>query len=243
MNFRDYMEHPMGKGASTGSRIQRDELIKQYNWFIQDHKINHKLVKKGNRFFAMIQIESRKVRGFFFDNILEFSNVNSSQSMLSIDNEMRVYTNSPSFNFTYAYVFNKNKMIIPELKNKYSKLAIKDEPEIRNSYNIISYDRVLFFSILYIMRQKLFNTVDYTETNVSDIFDKLDTPEVCLTKYNRELAIRNELERKAKERENRESTKTTREVDKRQPSLSASKHNHVKSKIRGKSKISGKSKR
>lgn len=246
MTYLDYLEHPMGKGSSMGSRLYRTELLKQYNTYIADKfRISYECIKYKGRYYYISRVESRSLKGFFYDVVLEFTSSQTSAS-LKIDNtyNMRVFSNAPSFNFTYVYTFNKKDMLISELRNKYSKIALVDSPDIKNPNNIVNYDRILFFSIISMLRNKATDTTIYKEGDLKSYVTKIDTADNVLSKYTREKKIREVNDKRAKDRDVK-----TRESTKSKPVLSShkkddnTKRDHVKSKVTGKSPKKPKAKR
>lgn len=65
--------------------------------------------------------------------------------------EMRVYSNSPSFIFTYCYVYNKNNMLIDFLKSKLPTEALTMPPEIRNPIQSFGFEKSTYIAARYLL--------------------------------------------------------------------------------------------
>lgn len=65
--------------------------------------------------------------------------------------EIRVYSNCPSFIFTYAYVFNKLDRIIPTFKDKIPQKALTDAPKIRNPVETLGFEKSIYYACRYLL--------------------------------------------------------------------------------------------
>ena len=63
---------------------------------------------------------------------------------------MKIFSNCPSFIYTYAYVYNEKKELIEWAKSKYSKHVLEKSPDRRNAYHISSYERSIYFACKYL---------------------------------------------------------------------------------------------
>lgn len=62
---------------------------------------------------------------------------------------MKVFSNSPNFTFTYAYVFNKEGFVIDWMKDRMSKRSLNEEPVKRNPDQGFGFEKSIYFSILF----------------------------------------------------------------------------------------------
>jgi len=62
----------------------------------------------------------------------------------------RFYTNSPSFIFTYAYVFNQQDLLPNFIKSKMPKLCLTQPPTIKNPVESRGFDKILYQALKYL---------------------------------------------------------------------------------------------
>lgn len=192
MNIQNYLTNPMGKGSSVLmlSNAKR-ELDNQYmelytkitvKWYVLDDKY----------YIAHVKVPSKSKENLFYDVLLEFDiDTFKDQSTSVINNaNVRVFSNCPSFAFTYANVFNYNGDLISWTTNKYPKDILRKNPEIRNPNQIVSYERSLYFAIKYILsngrnykakvNQNIFRVRNYLQ-----IYNQLQSLNEILELYNK----------------------------------------------------------
>ena len=151
MNISDYLTNPMGKGASVLNistiRKSLDDDYKKLNqrmsvkWYSIDDMI----------YIAHVKIPSRKHEKLFYDVVVQFT----IESIDDIDNlltqvDAKVFSNCPSFTYTYAYVFKEKGNLIDWARVKYNKKILSKTPEMRNPDKVLSYERSLYFGFKYI---------------------------------------------------------------------------------------------
>lgn len=173
MTFEEYIKNPMGKDNSVLNNAAREYMRTLYlnkfdNILLREkNNIAYYLAKdnKNNTYWVYIKIPSETVKKFYYDVVIKFftdENVKGGGRDLFKYN-IKVYSNDPAFVFTYAFVFNKNKMFIEELYNKMSKEALSKEPKEKNKKELIGYVKSLYFAYL-LMENKSLNKVNKFET-------------------------------------------------------------------------------
>lgn len=71
---------------------------------------------------------------------------------LALDNrEAKFFTNSPSFIFTYAYVFNKEDLLPEFIKSSMPTECLTQPPTIRNPVESKGYDKILYQALKYLI--------------------------------------------------------------------------------------------
>jgi hypothetical protein len=73
--------------------------------------------------------------------------------------DFQVFANTPSFAYTYAYVYRKVGLLIPQLADKLGRRPISDSPDIRNRNQNVMYDKYIYFGARYILESKKMNRV------------------------------------------------------------------------------------
>lgn len=150
MNMAEYMQNPLGKGASVLMLSStRKVLDEEYANIVS--QITHKWYYLSNKYYiAHVKIPS-KSSDLFYDILIEIDKDSIPKQVTTINGgNCRVFSNCPSFVFTYAYVFNKNKDIIPWTKKKYNKRVFELNPARRNPAEIKNYEKSIYFAIKYI---------------------------------------------------------------------------------------------
>lgn len=151
MNMAEYMQNPLGKGASVLMlSSMRKVLDEEYGNIVQ--QITHTWYSLQDKYYiAHIKIPSKSSDKLYYDVLLEID-ISSIPKNVTVINtsKCRVFSNCPSFVFTYAYVFDKNKDIIPWTKKKYNKKVFESNPVRRNPTELRNYERSLYFAIKYI---------------------------------------------------------------------------------------------
>lgn len=153
MNIQDYMTNPMGKCSSVMmiGNLRRT-LDDQYQQIYSRIKIKWYILPNDQYYIAHVKIPSRTKREIYYDVVLEFDMESVPKDVHVINRaSTRVFSNCPSFTFTYANIFNSHGDLIPWLKTKYSKKIFLYEPNKRNPYKIINFERSLYFAIKYVL--------------------------------------------------------------------------------------------
>jgi hypothetical protein len=165
MKMKEYMSNPLGKGAIFPNR---DMVISELNHKYERAKTKVKLfpltvsVKNGTYFFH-VKVPSGSLDGFFYDVALKFiRNKNSNDKTLD-DMDFQAFSNSPSFVYTYAHVFNDKRLLANELKPKISNMVYRKNPEVKNPYNMVNFERTIYFAMLEILNRGLTNISNINE--------------------------------------------------------------------------------
>ena len=85
---------------------------------------------------------------------------------------IRVFSNSPSFTYNYAYVCNKNGLLIEWMKRRMSTKALELEPVKRNPNLQFGFEKSIYFAILHFKdesrRKYRFYMNDWSKTAIGD---------------------------------------------------------------------------
>jgi len=155
MTLLEYVENPMGKG----SMILPNTKMKQ--GFIETFQAINKTMKITwytvmNTYIAKVSLPStsasNKGAGLDYDIVFQFKNASGLNKVAILNSEWSIYSNSPSFVYTYAHVFYKKKMICKWLENKLGRTIKTISPAIRNQYNVIGYERSLYLAALMVIQ-------------------------------------------------------------------------------------------
>lgn len=167
MTFREFLDNPVGKGdTSVNVSLITNSLSLKYNANytsnskdkkVIEMKVFHQPVK--DIYWIWLIIPSETGRGNSYDVVYKFINPKSTnRTSLSISKfDIQVFANSPSFAYTYAYVYNQNGLLIPELSGKLGKPFMDKSPDTRNRNQIVLFDKYIYFGAEYIMDSKVLN--------------------------------------------------------------------------------------
>lgn len=203
MNAKEYLSNPMGKGSSILMLNEARRILDS-----QYEKIVSKITLKwysysSNHLVAHVKIPSRSAEGLMYDVLLEFNLSSVPENITTIDKaSLRVFSNCPSFTYTYANIFDKQGDLINWTKTKYSKKIFELDPKIRNPHQIRSYERSLYFAIKYITSngRNYKHKIDYNHIKVdgwSNILNKVEDAESVVKLYKIKKAVVDD--RKSKE--------------------------------------------
>lgn len=169
---QDYLSLYFIKTLNKGSGVlnlskTREDLIKKYVKYVSDEiKCERYYLKNKDEYIFSFKIPSESnykyVRPFFYDVILSFTPINKDMqkegSRTLNDYKIKIFSNMPSFVFSYQYIFRQRKFLIDWIpKSKLNSYALTKPPSIKNSYGIINYEKSLYFSYLYILYNKFYD--------------------------------------------------------------------------------------
>lgn len=151
MILSEYMVNPMGKGSSV---LMLPELRRTLD--AQYAELSSKIIAvwysyQSKYMIAHVKIPSRHIEKLFYDVVIEIDmdSIPSTSTVINGAN-VKVFSNCPSFTFTYAKVMDDKGNMIDWLKRKYSKEIFANDPIKRNPAKVLSYERSLYFAIKYI---------------------------------------------------------------------------------------------
>lgn len=172
MNIQEYLSNPAGKGAVIpGKNALLDVYNARYKNLInrKQIKVNVYTINDDIVYHLLIPTESDK-RENDYDIVLKFSPLSKNDRMdASVKNnikkyEMYMFSNCPSFTYTYAYTANLNGVLIQELKNRYDDKIIKNPPISRNPSLILNYEKSIYFACKFILENNCL-TMTYIKNN------------------------------------------------------------------------------
>lgn len=153
-NLINYSSNPSGKGSAIIAN-QKDLKEKYQNTLTNlENDIKIKWYKlKNSTLICHILLPSTSIENIKYDILFSFKvdNLDSLNAKTLNYIPMQVFSNCPSFTYTYAYTFNKNNLLIPWLKNKIPTKVLSKNSQVRNKYNIISYEKSLYLSTLFLL--------------------------------------------------------------------------------------------
>lgn len=211
MNIKQFLNNPTGKGSVIpGKGAILNDLDRRYRNLTSrnDFDVNIYL-NKNNVYFHILVLTEDEERDNTYDVVLEFiPNKISKKDIMNIKNyDIRFFSNSPSFVYTYAYVAKLNDMLINQLSDKYDKKILKYPPVSRNPSLMMNYEKSIYFACKYLLDNNLLNKA-YINTNAKKDFNKL------IKSIRKDSVILEEIQRaksikKAKKEDRKKPTKGT----------------------------------
>lgn len=168
MTFDEYIQNPMGKeNAVISNRVMYRNLYtsKFSNILLREGgKIEYKAYNVGKRYICYLKIPSEAIKEFYYDVLIEFTPPKGKITGSSLkDYTVRFYSNDPSFVYTFAYSFIKNKIFFSDFADKMSRKAVKTPAKEKNPQNLVGYVKSLYFAYLFMEKRGLFSKLRYTD--------------------------------------------------------------------------------
>ena len=155
---------PFNSGFSAVSiKYLLENLQKRYLVNIEPNITTVDAIKEKDNYFILVKVPSEsnteyKSDKIFYDVIIELSPPNKSylNNESVRDYDVRVYSNCPSFTYTFTYVYYKKDALIKMPKGAYTRKALSKAPRVRNPLLLFGIEKTLWFAICYIDKNKLF---------------------------------------------------------------------------------------
>lgn len=251
-SLKGFLDNPIGKGTSI---LPNRELI------LNDFKRRHRSMQEKNKKFDVnvyhnemtdnyyfhVKVPSETERENDYDVVLQLSPPKTQTGILkppTIDKyEVRFFSNSPSFVYTYAHIMYNNDMLVKFLSKKYQRIVLRKEPVVKNPTGVILYEKSITFAILTIL-----GNVDYmSRTYLKSIqkphaenvlFTKIRTDEKILEQIDDEKVRLGKIKKEKEKQRKEEVARKSREAKQ----LTTSKQPTTNRKITAKTSTNGNSK-
>lgn len=174
--IKEFLNNPAGKGSAVLNISSTKEKFKaKYDTICK--KISHKTYSVKNDIYILVNIPS-SVEGIFYDVLLKFSKGKSSVGKSITDMSMKIFSNSPSFLYTFANAYDKQKIFLRECRKKLSSKMLSDIAKTRNPYGVLSYDFSVFAALFYIVNNGYTSIEDlkmndYMECGLNKVIDQV----------------------------------------------------------------------
>lgn len=159
MTIDQYLSNPYGKGAAFSAvGTQKDSLNKQFD-SLKSHIHCTTYLYRNTAIFHVL-VPSQKDISKNYDVVIEIPFREDTQKEVNIsDHDFKVFSNCPSFIFTYANIFYSRKMMCTWLVSRYESEVRKRLPSQSNPYGVIGFERSLFLAMKYLKSSGLLNAV------------------------------------------------------------------------------------
>lgn len=158
ITFKQYVDNPTGAKTAVISYRKMYEDLYSDKWSKimtrEAGKIDYELYYHNHDYYCYLKIPSENIEGFYYDVVIKMT-IDSKQHMLK-DCPVQFFSNDPSFNYTFAHAFKKNKLTIKDLESKMSKEALMKPAKERNPQDTIGYVKTLYFAYIVMNEKGLF---------------------------------------------------------------------------------------
>lgn len=150
MTIQEYLSNPTGRSdaammlGTIRKRFDQEFSVLQnairVKWYFIENK----------SYVAHIRIPSSSYGKVFYDVLIEYDITSIEGNSDFRQKAFRVFSNCPSFTYTYARVFYNMGMMIPWAQRKYNSKVLGLDPDKRNPGKIVNYEKSLYFAFRYL---------------------------------------------------------------------------------------------
>lgn len=172
LNVESFLVNPQSGSSNIASR---QLIIRQLSFETQGliaanllHLASVKLIA-SDVLRVHIKIGSKSIRNLFYDVIIDFHNIKRIKNDKQIDGvskkdcEIKVFSNSPDFTFTYAYVMNKKNHLIKEFIPYYESEVLSLEPKIKNPSKLLGFSSSIYHALYYLELIGFYGNYNYAK--------------------------------------------------------------------------------
>lgn len=194
MTIHDYYTNPYGKGSTfvNVTKIKEDLELRYDKMLAKSKKGFHvKVYRRGRKenaeYFILVHMPSETLEGLYYDVVIQLTPWKGTDHAKTINNyHIKFFSNSASFVFTFAYTYNIHNLLVKECINKLDKETLRKSPTIRNQYNMVGFEKTLFYACHYIMNNlselSTLNEVAI-ELNERKMLENISTSDEKLAEY------------------------------------------------------------
>ena len=180
-NLNEFLDNPMGKGSSV--IMNRDQvklyLDEKYKLLIDkfgDFEVT--IYMHNGSFYYHVIIPSESRRRNTYDIVVQFVNSDDPKEDFSNDPTLKRYhvklfSNCPSFTFTYAYVYSEYDKMVDVLQSKYKDVILTNPPSQRNPGEISSFEKSTYYACKFLKEHKSMLIKQYINQHASKDIRKL----------------------------------------------------------------------
>lgn len=155
ISLRQMVDNPTGKGSgNVAARYRiRQSMSAMYIKVLQKYRKQFFAVPylyQDGRILYHVKVpsEAYNLNKISYDVLIEFENQPGSRLALR---NAKFFSNSPSFIFTYAYVFNQKDILVDTFKNKLPIQCLTVPPIVRNPVESLGYEKSIYIAGRYLL--------------------------------------------------------------------------------------------
>lgn len=94
----------------------------------------------------VIQVPSESYKEIMYTVVIDFF---TNAKKISGNTHINIYSNSPAFQFTFTYVYDKHNLLIEDYKKYSNKKALRDRPKFTNPKEILGFEKSVVYALIY----------------------------------------------------------------------------------------------
>lgn len=195
--LKTFMQNPLGGGSSFQNRkLIADGLFNNFLKLIKKNKkFKVRVYDISNDVYIQVLVPSETIDNFYYDVVIKF--ITGTNKVNLVNCNIQVFSNSPSFVFTYAYAYNNDNLLIDELKDKLHKKSLTEIPKVKNTELVTGYEKTIFYALFYIEQENLLMRSMFANmilrTNKEQMRRLIDNSEKKLIEYNSKKGTNNKV--------------------------------------------------
>lgn len=157
MTLGEYLSNPYGRGVGSFPVNMIRDTVEQQLKNDYPSPITYKTYAvKDNHLVIHCKLPSRSKKNIQYDIVIDLDISGAeNQPRMSIGRyPFTVFSNSPSFYYTYAKVFREKGMLCDWLRRKYERKILRKSPEVRNPAQIVGYERSIYTCIYHVFQKE-----------------------------------------------------------------------------------------
>ena len=169
MNIKEFLKNPVGKGAVIpGKNTLLADLLERKEFEINIYR------KKDCFFFHFLIMTEDPERENDYDVVIGFYPTKTQKLDTVITRyDIKIFSNSPSFIYTYAFVAKQNKLLIVDFYNKFNVNVLKKPPVSRNPGKIMGYEKSIYYACKYLVEHENLLNKSYVKNHSDSNYKKL----------------------------------------------------------------------
>lgn len=151
MTINDYLQNPYGKGAAfTGANTKELSRKMHEKYAALQKRFIHRIYMYHDNAIIHVVVPGSDPN-ISYDVVLEFKLNDLPKEATSVGElPFTVFSNCPSFIFTYANAFRNAHLTCQWLDTKLSKKARTNSATVRNQYGVIGYEKSIYLACMHI---------------------------------------------------------------------------------------------
>lgn len=157
MTLGEYLSNPYGKGVgSFPVGMIRDTVEMQLKNDYPSPITYKTYAVNDDHLVIHCKLPSRTKKGVNYDIVIDLDISKAhEQPRYSIGRfPFTVFSNSPSFFYTYAKVFREHGVLCEWLRRKYERKILRKNPDVRNPAKIVGYERSIYTCIYHVFQKE-----------------------------------------------------------------------------------------
>lgn len=218
MTLGEYLANPYGRGSNVAPTTMIRDTVERELREAYPSPIQYTIyATKESHLVIHCKLPSRTKKGIFYDIVIELdcANLGDKSKVSILHLPFQVFSNSPSFYYTYAKVFEERGLFCTWLKRKYERKIMRKDPNVRNPARIVGYERTIYTCMWYLSQKHrgeaastiLSNARFATYKEIASSIQSQDDVETAYAKAPDSDAVRAKKEKAEAERKAREEAR------------------------------------